>query len=178
MGDWLKFLEMKYNVVAGVFLACLIALFFLSPSEFRAQPGWVHPAIELLAVLSGSLTAMNIFKFGADKSKTWLQNRSLDQKKQLALQSTFAYLETLSEEEYTILACLVTRNQQSFNAKLVEPKIQTLLQKRLLIRANGAANFFNVAYMVPDAVWAELKRRSEEFVYAGNDKPWTSHAPY
>lgn len=168
-GSWLKILEQKGWVFCamalffGVFRYLLAAGMLPGLSKYTWLPDAVLLAAILFAILAVGSIAHWLTESVPGATRGWRARRKI-----------LARLDSLSEIEHRILSYLVQDNSQSFNYRIDDGDVQLLVQKGLLLMAGGHQNVFAVPFLIPDFVWRELRKRSDEFSSAAppQDPPW------
>jgi len=169
---WIKLLEQKAWVFCSlaIFAGTLRYLLGRGLLPFLAKFTWLADTVLLAAAFFGTLTLGSIVHQGGSWAVEEMRNRKVRQ-------AVLARLGSLSEIEHRILSYLVQANNQSFNYRIDDGDVQLLVQKGLLRMAGGHQNVFAVPFCIPDFVWSELRRRSDEFSSAAppEEEPWVKN---
>ncbi|MGB8313658.1 MAG: super-infection exclusion protein B [Aestuariivirga sp.] len=176
---WLKILELRGEILAGIFAACIFILLFANGDYQYARDlskealVWIF----LLAVLTFFLILARMGKAIFDLVGAWRKKR-IEHSKAIEFQiGVLKYLDTLSQGERAVLSYLVQKNQQSFNGDMTARNVVTLQQKNLIAIGSGMMVQDDAPYIIPPFVWNELQARKAEFNTADLEgmHPWRDH---
>lgn len=170
---WLKLFEQRVWVfwALAVFLSLLLYLTRSGTLPLLSQVGWVPETLTVGALL---FVVLAVFS-SINSVWNWASTRA---KSKQFKRSIIAHLDSLAHKEAQILGALVHTNRRSFNTRLDNGDVHTLVQKRLLVQGSGTINVLEVPYMVPDLIWSELLNRKSEFPMPAPGKPAPWHGDW
>ncbi|MCZ8135132.1 MAG: super-infection exclusion protein B [Porphyrobacter sp.] len=169
---WLKIFEQRVWVFWALAVFCGILLYLVSLGALPTLAGlvWLSDTLTILTLLFAVLAVFS----SISHIWTWASSEIHAAK---AKKATIARLDSLTPIEARILGALAHTNRRSFNTRLDNGDVHTLVQKRLLVQGGGHINILEVPYTVPDAIWPELLRRKNELPppVPGENDPWVRH---
>jgi len=173
---WLQALKVQGSVAAALFAASVTVLILaaLQMLYLDTLPRWALAIFVLIAIFSFAIFCARIWEWARERrdqdaiAREVREAREVEERQEREAieageRQTLRYLDTLSTIEKEILSYLVTNNTQSFTDFMGGSRIATLVQKGLIVMGAGVHSQMDWPYMIPNFVWAELQRRSEEF---------------
>jgi Super-infection exclusion protein B len=181
MPDWvanlLSGLNFSGRIIAGLFLACLVALALngLGIIQLAGMSASAVPLIILGAVLFGalSLTALGglFYDRWYERHKTTLlaarrEIRRNEKKRERAEfeAKVLARLDYLSTLELRLVANCLRNNEQSFTASVYSPHIKNLITRGLVMSPGETHHQDRWPFMIEDFAWKYLLAHKVKFM--------------
>jgi signal transduction histidine kinase len=179
--DWvsnlISALKLSGRIIAGLFLACLVALALngLGVIQLAGISVLALPSIILAAVLFGalSLTALGglFYDRWYERHKTTLlaarrEVRRNEGKRERAEfeAKALARLDYLSALELRFVANCLRNNEQSFTASVYSPHIKNLITRGLVTSPGGTHHQEHWPFMIEDFAWEYLLAHKVKFM--------------
>lgn len=161
---------------AGIALAgaLILALKAKGIAPFVLLPDLVLMVIGTVSVFAAAFALLDILKaaaFGIGATIKWLGEVWTRKR---ARARVLRHLDTLTPEEKEIFGRLLASNERNFDGAIDGGYAQGLIANGLVDRPDQVGNAIHTAYVIPEFVWLELKRREEEFpdTAQGPGDPW------
>ena len=147
--DLLKVIQLKPRFLFGLSLVGLLLIFF--PDALAAKFGFG----EIRGTYRGWIGVGTIIAFAfwlVQLVPAWLQMRDAKRYRSEVL----GRIESLSPEEWLLLAFCVNRSQQTLTLEVTHRAANALKAKGLLAMAGGVGNQLAWPYTVPGFVWSHI----------------------
>lgn len=159
--DWLKLIQLKPRFLFGIWLLGALLLFLPQPIaaafgiiEIRdAIRGWIG----LLTLLAFTFWIVQLLPL-------WHTRRAVKRARAQAFRS----LQSLSAEEWLLVAYCLNRRQQTITLELTHAAAGALKAKGIFIMAGGVGNTLAWPFTIPDFLWDYLNR-NPHVILAGID---------
>lgn len=157
LGDFLKLIQLNARFLFGIWLFGVILLFL--PKDIAEIFGIVElrssyrPWIGVGALGAFAFWLVQLFSI-------WTASRNLNAQRGRLIRA----LESVSGEEWILIAYCVIQNQQSVTLSLVDRIAGSLVARGLLVRADGVGNKFSWPHTIPDFLWNHLIENRGEFL--------------
>lgn len=164
--DFLDAFSVAWPISLGVAASCGLLVFLHDAGVRYLQilPDWILAIAFVLALFAGVVFCIHVLRAIGAFAATIIGRY----KRSLKIRNL---LVTLSDNEREVLSYLVMRTQQSLVTEMGGADVSTLVQKRLLLPANGVHSILEWPHKVPDDVWLELMMDAENFQTADPEGP-------
>ncbi|TGP28215.1 hypothetical protein EN875_032170 [Mesorhizobium sp. M2D.F.Ca.ET.232.01.1.1] len=127
-------------------------------------PGWMLTVLFVVAVFAAGSCFTALVQLVA-KAPAWLLKwyRTGVRRK-----AEIAWLNNLPAHEHRLMAYLFSTNTQAFPYPFGEDRFVGLIQKGLVLRPGGAYQAMSWPHVVPDHIWAEMKKNPAKFRHPQN----------
>jgi hypothetical protein len=189
LNAWLNALKLPGRMIAGLFLACMLALLFDYLELLRlADLGVVaRPVIIIATLLFGSLSIATIGGIIYDaymrgRRTTVLSarrdtRRAEKERDRADFQArVLKRADYLSRKELRIVADCLRKNQQSFKAWVHDPDVSNLMAKQFVGSPGGTHHQDHYPFYFADFVWDGLLARKDELIAKDDDNNRTEAA--
>jgi hypothetical protein len=156
---WLRMFELKASTGVAAFIACCATLTLaqLDLLHLGALPVAIRTLLVAVALFATVLCSARAWDVLSERWRVRTRRRKA------------LHLDDLGTEELEILADCLTRQEQSFNRLLDDTTATSLRHKALATLPTCSGNIMNHPHIIPDFVWGELRRRSQEIMSAAAD---------
>ena len=163
--EWLKALDVKGSSALAVGVVCFVVFGFAEQGWFYFDtfPGYVRAIFFTVGLLGVAIAIANLVQHIIKKGGERKAARAAAAEKAAFQACVIKGLDSLDEDEKAIITFLVTDNRKSFSTTVTHGPTGQLVQKGLLLPANGVHSGVAWPHTVPEFVWDELQKRKAEF---------------
>lgn len=159
--DWLKVIQLKARFLFGIWL---FGLLFLSiPDKWAVQFG-IDTVRESIRPWVGVVTLGGFVFWIVQLIPEFQKYRKTRKQKQFRINA----LNTLSTEEWLILAYCLHKGRQTITISAMDHAACALVSKEMLVKADGINEPLWWPYTVPQSIWQHISKNRHEFMqYSG-----------
>ncbi len=159
--DWLKLIQLKPRFLFGIWLFGALLLFL--PDRVAAGFG-INDIRTALRGWIGILTLLALTFWLVQLLPLWHVKRSVKRAREQAFRS----LQSLSAEEWQLVAYCLNRGQQTITLEVTHRAAGALKAKGIFLMAGGVGNSLAWPFTIPDFLWKYLTE-NPQVIFAGVD---------
>lgn len=175
---WLEILKAGGWQLLATCVACVTFLLLDHWGTIPPLENWIVLLLLFAGLLTGLLTAVAIISSILKFLTPWLLHFINQHRHRKAARN---YIPNMQGREKEIIAHLLHHNQKTFIGAADGGYAMPLIANGIVVSAMVAGQVVdieNVPFRVPDHIWNELKKHSDQFPYMADDEPHEAGHPW